>query len=91
MMDFKNKVFKIDLRSQSVVQIADLNIERGALMVREEPATMSVTAEGKVRVFWRQGGGLWVCVLGGEPDWRREKFNLRGVWEDAGGGGDARG
>jgi hypothetical protein len=89
MMDAKNKVFKIDLSARSVVQIGDLNLERGALAVREEPAAMGVTAEGKVRIFWRQGGGLWVCALGGEglAMGKMEKMNLRGVWEDAGGGG----
>ena len=86
MMDWKNKVFKIDLRARRVVQIGDLNMERGALLVKEEPAAMGVTAEGKVKVFWRQGGGLWICELGGEGIAVR-KENLRGLWEDAGGGG----
>jgi hypothetical protein len=63
MMDWKNKVFKIDWRARSVVQIGDLNMERGALSVNEEPAAMGVTAEGKVKVFWRQGGGLWIYEL----------------------------
>jgi hypothetical protein len=89
MMDFKNKVFKVDMRERSVVQIGDLNMERGALTVREEPAAMGVTADGKVRLFWRQGGGLWVCCLRveGREGQRKEMVNLRGVWEDAGGGG----
>jgi hypothetical protein len=88
MMDWKNKVFKIDLRARSVVQIGDLNRERGALSVKEEPAAMGVTAEGKVRAFWRQGGGLWIYELGEEGiAARKEKQNLRGLWEDAGGGG----
>jgi hypothetical protein len=89
MMDWKNKVFEIDLRARSVVQIGDLNMERGALSVKEEPAAMGVTAEGKVKVFWRQGGGLWICELGGEgiAARKKEKENLRGLWEDAGGWG----
>lgn len=89
MMDFKNRVSKVDMRERSVVPIGDLNMERGALTVREEPAAMGVTADGKVRLFWRQGGGLWVCVLSGEggEGRRKEMVNLRGVWEDAGGGG----
>jgi hypothetical protein len=86
MMDWKNKVFKIDLRVRSVVQIGDLNMERGVLSVREEPAAMGVTAEGKVKVFWRQGGSLWIYELGGIAA-RKRKENLRGLWEDAGGGG----
>jgi hypothetical protein len=86
MMDFKDKVFRIDMRARSVVQIADLHMERGALKVQEEVAAMGVTPEGRVRVFWRQGGGLWVCALA-EGSQRGEKANLRGVWEDAGGGG----
>jgi hypothetical protein len=89
MMDWKNKVFKIDMRARSVVQIGDLNMERGWLSVKEEPAAMGVTVEGKVKVFWRQGGGLWICELEGEEiaAVKREKENLRGLWEDAGGGG----
>jgi hypothetical protein len=89
MMDMKNKVFKIDLRTRIVVQIADVNMERGALSVREEPAAMGATAEGKVRLFWRQGGGLWVCELGGEgiAAGKKEKKNFKGTWQDAGGGG----
>lgn len=86
MMDFKNRVFKIDIRARSVVLIGDLNMERGALTVKEETAAMGVTADGRVRLFWRQGGGLWVCTLG-EDGRRKEKVNFRGVWEDAGGGG----
>jgi hypothetical protein len=87
-MDAKNKVFKIDMRTRSIVQIGDLNIERGALTVREEGAAMGVTTDGMVRLFWRQGGGLWICELGGEglAMGKRQKTNLRGVWEDAGGG-----
>lgn len=85
MMDVKNKVFRIDLRARSVVQIADVNMERGALTVREEPAAIGVTAEGKVRLFWRQGGGLWIYWLGdGTTAGRHEKTNLRAIWEDAG-------
>jgi hypothetical protein len=45
------------MRERSVVQIGDLNMERGALTVREEPAAIGVTADGRVRLFWRQGGG----------------------------------
>jgi len=86
MMDWKNKVFKIDLCARTVVQIGDLNRERGALSVNEGPAAMGVTAEGKVKVFWRQGGGLWIYELGGEGI-SAKKENLRGLWEDAGGGG----
>jgi hypothetical protein len=86
-MDWKNKVFRIDLHERSVVQIGDLNMERGALSVKEEPAAMGVTAEGKLRVFWRQGGGLWIYELGEEGIAARKKENLRGLWEDAGGGG----
>jgi hypothetical protein len=88
-MDFKNRIFKIDIRERSVVPIGDLNMERGALTVKEEPAAMGVTADGQVRLFWRQGSGLWVCMLreeGGEGR-KKEMVNLRGVWEDAGGGG----
>jgi hypothetical protein len=89
MMDWKTKVFKIDLRARSVVQIGDLNMERDTLSVKEETAAMGVTAEGKVRVFWRRGGGLWIYELGGEgiPARKKEKENLRGLWEDARGGG----
>jgi len=88
MMDMKNKVFRIDMRTRSIVQIEDLNRERGALTVPEEGAAMGVTADGTVRLFWRQGGGLWVCELGREgfAGGRRQKTNLRIVYEDAGGG-----
>jgi hypothetical protein len=88
MMDVKNKVFKIDLRARKIAQIGDLNMERGALTVREAPAAIGVTLEGKVQLFWRQGSGLWVCTLRGEGAvGMKEKKNLRALWEDAGGGG----
>jgi hypothetical protein len=87
MMDFKNRIFKIDIRARSVVPIGDLIMERGALAVKEEPATMGVTADGTVRLFWRQGAGLWVCALREGDGRRKEKVNLRVLWEDAGGGG----
>jgi len=89
MMDAKNKVFKVDMRARSVMQIGDLTMERGALTVREESATIGVTPDGSVRVFWRQGEGLWVCELGGERllEGKKQKTNLRAVWEDAGGRG----
>jgi hypothetical protein len=93
MMDFRNRVFRIDMRARSVAAVADLHLERGALTVREEGAAMGVTGEGVVRVFWRRGGGLWVCRVGvggagGKgAEGVKEVLNLRGVWEDAGGGG----
>lgn len=85
MMDFRNRLFRIDIRARSLELIRDLNFERGALTVREDPAAIGVTAEGAIRIFWRRGGGLWVCSVGAEG--KNEVLNLRGVWEDAGGGG----
>jgi hypothetical protein len=87
MMDAKNKVFKIDMRARSVFQIADINLDRGALSVRDEAASIGATADGTIRLFWRQGGGLWICTIKegfARGSW--QKTNLRGVWEDAGGG-----
>jgi hypothetical protein len=86
-MDFKNKIFKVDMRARSVVQIGEVNMERGALTVREEPAAMGVTGDGRVRLFWRQGGGLWICALREGDGRKKEMVNLRGVWEDAAGEG----
>lgn len=86
-MDVKNKVFKVDMCGRSVLQIADLNMERGALSVRDEAATIGVTMDGTVRLFWRQGGGLWIrTIREGFAKGSGQKTNLRGVWEDAGGG-----
>jgi hypothetical protein len=85
MLDFRNRLFRIDMRARSVVHVGDLYLERGALNVREERAAMGVTGDGAVRIFWRRGGGLLVCTVweGG----KKEVVNLRCVWEDAGGGG----
>jgi hypothetical protein len=87
MMDVKNKVFKVDMRSRSILQIADLNMERGALSVRDEAAAIGTSADGTIRLFWRQGGGLWIRAIGERfATGSGQKMNLRGVWEDAGGG-----
>jgi hypothetical protein len=88
MLDFRNRLFRVDIRARSVVPVGDLHLERGALAPREEPAAMGVTGDGAVRIFWRRGGGLWVCtVWDGGGKGGKEVVNLRGVWEDAGGGG----
>lgn len=87
MMDVKNKVFKVDMRARSILQIADLNMERGALSVRDEAAAIGTSADGTIRLFWRQGGGLWIRAIGERfATGSGQKMNLRGVWEDAGGG-----
>ncbi|KAH8671348.1 hypothetical protein BX600DRAFT_246753 [Xylariales sp. PMI_506] len=84
-LDARNKIFRVDLQSQSFRQIADLHTTRGALKPQEEPAALSVTADGQLRVFWRQGPGLW-CV-----DVRErvapQKKNLREIWLEAVGDG----
>jgi hypothetical protein len=85
MLDFRDRLYCIDMRARSVACIADLHLERGQLAVREEVAAVGVTAEGVVRVFWRRGSGLWVCTVNGQG--KKEVVNFRGLWEDAGGGG----
>lgn len=84
-MDARNKVFQVNLQAQSIKLISDLNTTRGALKPQEESAALSVSADGQLRVFWRQGPGLW-CV-----DVREriapQKTNLRSIWEDVVGDG----
>jgi hypothetical protein len=80
-MDAKNKVYKVDVQSRSATLVVDLNLERGALRVHEEPAAICVDPDGKVRVFWRQAAGLWMCTVG--EGGKKERKNLRGIWEDA--------
>jgi hypothetical protein len=71
----------VDLQSRAVTLTADLRLERGALNVSEEPAAICASPEGRVRVFWRQGPGLWVCEI---SEYKTlQKRNLRGVWDDA--------
>jgi hypothetical protein len=75
----------VAVAAQSLRVVADLNTVRGALRPQEEPAALSVAPDGHtVRVFWRQGPGLW-CV-----DVRErltpQKRNLREIWLEAVGG-----
>jgi hypothetical protein len=79
-MDAKNKLFQVNLQSRGVTMIADLNMERGALHVTEEAAAIGVNQDGQVKVFWRQGPGLWLIEVG--DGGKTRKRNLRGVWDD---------
>jgi hypothetical protein len=79
-MDAKNKLHQINLQSRGVTAIADLNLERGALNMHEENAAIGVNQDGQVKVFWRQGPGLWLVEIG--DGGRVSKRNLRGVWDD---------
>ena len=83
-MDVQNKIYRVDLRTRHLHLLADVNTSRGALRPAEEPAILSATADGKVKVFWRQGAGLWSLEVreGSSP----AKRNLRGVWHDSVGG-----
>jgi hypothetical protein len=79
-MDVNNKIFGVDLSTRRMTMIADINTSRGLLKVPEEPAVLGATAEGQLRVFWRQGPGLWCFnVLGDRAD---TKENLRSIWEE---------
>jgi hypothetical protein len=80
-MDAKNKIYKVDVQSRSATQIGDLNLERGALRVHEEPAAICAGPDGNVRVFWRQAAGLWLCTVG--EGVKKERRNLRYIWADA--------
>jgi len=83
-MDVQNKIYQADLRARRLQLVADVNTSRGALRPSEEHAILGVTADGKVKVFWRQGPGLYSLEIreGSSP----VKRNLRGVWHDAMGG-----
>ena len=83
-MDVKNKIHKVDMRTRRIQQVADVNTNRGALRPSEEHAILGATADGHLRVFWRQGAGLWALeVREGSSSTKR---NLRPVWLDAMGG-----
>jgi hypothetical protein len=84
-MDARNKIFQVNLQSQNVRLIADLHTTRGALKPQEEPAILSVSADGQLRVFWRQGPGLY-CVDVREKV-EPQRTNLRNIWLDAVGDG----
>jgi len=84
-LDARNKVHRVDLRTQSIQQVADLHTARGALKPQEEAAALAVTAEGHLRVFWRQGAGLWLVDAGERV--APQKTNLRDIWLDAVGDG----
>jgi len=83
-MDVQNKIYRVDLRARRLQLLADVNTSRGALRPAEEHAILGATTDGKVRVFWRQGPGLYSLDVreGSSPI----KRNLRGVWHDAMGG-----
>jgi hypothetical protein len=84
-MDVQNKIFRADMRTRVITQVADINTSRGALKPTEEVASMGVLGDGRLKVFWRQGPSLWVLELreGSSP----VKTNWRHLWQDAIGGG----
>ncbi|TGJ88701.1 hypothetical protein E0Z10_g123 [Xylaria hypoxylon] len=63
LLDQRNRVLCADLQAQNVRVIADLNTPRGALKPQEEPAVMGISESGRLRVFWRQGAGLYVVEI----------------------------
>ncbi|KAI0434336.1 hypothetical protein F5Y09DRAFT_267763 [Xylaria sp. FL1042] len=63
LLDQRNRVLYADLQAQSVRVIADLHALRGALKPQEEPAIMGISESGRLRVFWRQGGGLHIVEI----------------------------
>ncbi|KAI0974012.1 hypothetical protein F4678DRAFT_394665 [Xylaria arbuscula] len=63
LLDQRNRVLFADLQAQSVRVIADLNTLRGALKPQEDPAAMGISDSGRLRVFWRQGGGLHIVEI----------------------------
>ncbi len=83
-LDVQNKIFKADLRTRRIQQVADINTIRGALKPAEEHAILGATADGQLQVFWRQGAGLW--SLNVREGGSNTKQNLRTVWQDAVGG-----
>ncbi|KAI1336877.1 hypothetical protein F5Y15DRAFT_418445 [Xylariaceae sp. FL0016] len=85
-LDQRNRVFLVDLRTRNVRQISDLNTIRGSLKPQEEPAAMTVTSEGQLRVFWRQASGLWCVDVDTRERLPPQKKNLRPIWMEAIGG-----
>ncbi|KAI8633817.1 hypothetical protein F5Y19DRAFT_471071 [Xylariaceae sp. FL1651] len=88
LFDQRNRVLCADLQSQSARVIADLNALRGALKPQEEPAVIGVSESGRLRVFWRQGTGLYVVELDirGGVSRPLEKEDISWRWFDAIGG-----
>ncbi|KAI0413832.1 hypothetical protein F5X98DRAFT_390426 [Xylaria grammica] len=63
LLDQRNRVLYADLQAQNVRVIADLGALRGALKPQEEPAAMGISDSGRLKVFWRQGAGLYVVEI----------------------------
>ncbi|KAI0811953.1 hypothetical protein GGR55DRAFT_688037 [Xylaria sp. FL0064] len=63
LLDQRSRVLCADLQAQSIRVIADLNALRGALKPQEEQAVIGVSMAGRLRVFWRQGGGLHIVEI----------------------------
>ncbi len=79
-MDVQNVVFRVDMWTRRLQQVADISMLRGALKPTEEHAVLAGTAYGQARVFWRQGSGLWMLdVREGRSGVKR---NLSTVWQD---------
>ncbi|KAK3941892.1 hypothetical protein QBC46DRAFT_310306 [Diplogelasinospora grovesii] len=82
-MDATNRIFRVDMSSRRIDPVADLDTVRGALKVSEEPAALGATVDGRLRVFWRQGPGLWCLEIRNGEALYNSRRNLRGLWQEA--------
>ncbi|KAI5922068.1 hypothetical protein F4810DRAFT_721593 [Camillea tinctor] len=97
LLDHRSRIFRADLRARTTRLVADLGALRGSLRPREEPAGLAVDGE-VVRVFWRQGPGLWCAEVdvaastttaerdgkgGARMTKAKTKTNLRRIWMEA--------